>query len=84
MGAVALVPVPRGGVYGLCMAGSIAGAVFASQMAYVVTVSAILLSALLLSEIYSAWVWSALALMMAGLTLVQPRGARQPEPEISG
>ncbi len=60
------------------------GAVFASQMAYVVTVSAILLSALLLSEIYSAWVWSALALMMAGLTLVQPRGARQPEPEISG
>ncbi len=60
------------------------GAVFASQMAYVVTVSAILLSSLILSEIYSGWVWSALALMMAGLTLVQPRGARQPEPEISG
>jgi drug/metabolite transporter (DMT)-like permease len=53
-----------------------AGAVFASQMAYVVTVSAVLFSALMLSEIYSGWVWSALALMLAGMALVQPRGAR--------
>jgi drug/metabolite transporter (DMT)-like permease len=61
-----------------------AGAVFASQMAYVVTVSAVLFSALMLSEIYSGWVWSALVLMLAGLALVQPRGARQPIQEISG
>jgi len=53
------------------------GAVFASQVAYVVTVSAVLLSALILGESYSSWVWSALALMIAGLALVQPRGARR-------
>lgn len=57
---------------------------FASQMAYVVTVSAVLFSALTLSEIYSGWVWSALVLMLAGLALVQPRDARQPIQEISG
>ena len=53
------------------------GAVFASQVAYVVTVSAVFLSSLVLSESYSGWVWSALVLMIAGLALVQPRGARQ-------
>jgi drug/metabolite transporter (DMT)-like permease len=61
-----------------------AGAVFASQMAYVVTVSAVLFSALMLSEIYSGWVWSALALMLAGMALVQPRGTGQPVREIGG
>ncbi len=61
-----------------------AGAVFTSQMAYLVTVSAVLFSALMLSEIYSGWVWSALVLMSAGLALVQPHGARQPIQEISG
>ena len=61
-----------------------AGAVFASQIAYVVTVSAVLFSALMLSEVYSGWVWSALVLMLAGLALVQPRGARQPIQEIGG
>ncbi|MEO1197834.1 MAG: DMT family transporter [Pseudomonadota bacterium] len=50
-----------------------AGAVFTSQIAYVVTVMAVLLSALILSEIYSPWVWLALGLMLAGLTLVRPR-----------
>lgn len=55
----------------------VAGAVFASQIAYVVTVSAVFLSYLILSETYSGWVWSALVLMIAGLTLVQPRGAKQ-------
>ena len=53
-----------------------AGAVFASQVAYVVTLGGVLLSALFLGERYSAWVWSALALMIAGLALVQPRRAR--------
>ena len=54
----------------------IAGAVFASQVSYVVTVSAVFLSSLILGEAYSGWVWSALALMVAGLALVQPRGAK--------
>jgi drug/metabolite transporter (DMT)-like permease len=56
----------------------VAGAVFSSQIAYVVTIAAVFLSALILSETYSVWVWSALALMMLGLSLVQPRADHQP------
>lgn len=51
---------------------SMAGAVFASQTAYLVTGFGILWSMLLLGERYSPWVWMALALMCAGLTLVRP------------
>lgn len=50
-----------------------AGAVFASQIAYVVTLAAVLLSGALLGEAYSAWVWAALVLMVAGMALVQPK-----------
>ncbi len=50
-----------------------AGAVFASQIAYVVTVSGFFASAVFLGETHSGWVWAALALMIAGLALVQPR-----------
>ncbi len=49
-----------------------AGAVFASQIAYVVTLAGVLLSAAALGEAYSSWVWAALALMIAGLALVRP------------
>ncbi len=48
-------------------------AVFASQIAYVVTLGGVFFSALLLSERYSPWVFLALGLMIAGLLLVQPR-----------
>ncbi len=58
-----------------------AGAVFASLIAYVTTISAVFLSALILGEVYSGWVWSALALMFLGLALVQPHGAKQPVTE---
>ncbi|WP_232820655.1 DMT family transporter [Thalassobius sp. I31.1] len=51
-----------------------AGAVFSAQVAYIVTASGLLWSMLLLSESYSSYIWIALALMMAGLFLVQPRG----------
>ena len=61
-----------------------AGPVFASQAAYVVTVSAVLLSALILRETYSGWVWSALILMIAGLALVQPRRPNKPVPGFVG
>ncbi len=54
-----------------------AGAVFASQIAYVVTIFAVFLSALFLGETYSGWVWSALLLMLTGLMLVQPRHTTQ-------
>lgn len=49
------------------------GSVFAGQVSYLVTGSGVLWSMLLLAERYSGWVWAALALMILGLTLVQPR-----------
>jgi drug/metabolite transporter (DMT)-like permease len=50
-----------------------AGAVFAAQVAYVVTGTGVLWAMTLLDERYSSWVWLALGAMMAGLFLVQPR-----------
>jgi drug/metabolite transporter (DMT)-like permease len=50
-----------------------AGAVFTAQVSYLVTGFGILWAIVLLSESYSGWVWAALALMMMGLFLVQPR-----------
>lgn len=54
------------------------GAVFASQVAYVVTLSGVLFGMLLLGESHSALVWLALVCMLGGLTLVQPRSSSQP------
>lgn len=51
-----------------------AGAVFAAQVAYLVTGSGVLWSMALLGERYSGWVWTALLLILAGMFLVQPRG----------
>lgn len=50
-----------------------AGAVFAAQVAYIVTASGIAWSMLILNEGYSGHVWVAFALMMVGVALVQPR-----------
>lgn len=50
-----------------------AGAVFASQTSYIVTASGVFWAMVLLSERFSPWVWAAAALMLAGLSLVQPR-----------
>ncbi len=52
-----------------------AGSVFASQIAYLVTGFGVLWSKLLLGETYSALVWLAFALMLAGVALVLPRAA---------
>ena len=49
------------------------GPVFASQMAYIVTVSGVLWGLLIFEEHHSAWIWGALAVMLIGLTLVTPR-----------
>lgn len=49
------------------------GAVFASQVGYLVTGFGILWAKLILGESYSPWVWGALALMLLGVFLVQPR-----------
>lgn len=50
-----------------------AGAVFATQTSYIVTGSGVLWAMLLLGERFSGWVWAALAAMLCGLALVQPR-----------
>lgn len=55
------------------------GAVFGAQVAYTVTGMGVLWAMLLLGERYSLWVWGALALLVGGLTLVQPRGAAKQE-----
>jgi drug/metabolite transporter (DMT)-like permease len=53
-----------------------AGPVFSSQVAYIITLSAMILSMLLLHEALSAFALAALVLMLAGLALVQPRQAK--------
>jgi len=52
-----------------------AGAVFAAQVSYLVTGFGVIWAMLLLAERYSGWVWLAMAVMFAGLFLVQPRRA---------
>jgi len=49
-----------------------AGSVFASQVAYLVTATGVLWSMGLMGEGYSGWIWGALVLMLAGITLVSP------------
>lgn len=49
------------------------GSVFASQVSYLVTGFGVLWAILFLGESYSAYVWSALGIMMIGLFLVRPR-----------
>ncbi len=50
-----------------------AGAVFAAQSGYIVTGTGVLWAYVLLAEVFSVWVWAALAVMLLGLALVQPR-----------
>ncbi len=50
-----------------------AGPVFAVQVSYPVTAFGLIWSMILLGERYSPWIWAAFAVMLVGLTLVQPR-----------
>lgn len=50
-----------------------AGAVFASQVSYIVTGSGVIWAMVILDERFSAWIWAALAVMLLGLALVSPR-----------
>ena len=54
------------------------GPVFAAQVSYLVTASGVVWAMVLLGERYSGWVWAALALLFAGLFLVQPRPVLPP------
>lgn len=51
-----------------------AGPVFTAQVSYLVTIFGILWAVTLLGEAYATGIWNALALMLCGLFLVQPRG----------
>ncbi len=49
------------------------GAVFATQVAYLVTGFGVLWSMALLGESYSIWIWGAFIVIIAGLFLTQPK-----------
>ncbi|PCI05958.1 MAG: EamA family transporter [Hyphomicrobiales bacterium] len=51
----------------------IAGSVFASQIAYVVTMSAVFIGVLFMGESHASEVWLALGVMIFGVVLVQPK-----------
>lgn len=53
----------------------VAGSVFASQIAYIVTMSAVFIGVLFMGESHASEVWIALAVMIAGVVLVQPKTA---------
>ncbi len=56
----------------------VSGAVFASQTAYIVTISGVLWGIALFSENHSLWVWAAIVLMIGGIALVTPREQKEP------
>ncbi len=51
---------------------SLTGPVFASQMAYAVTISGVIWGIVIFGEEHSPWIWGALIVMLAGLALVKP------------
>jgi drug/metabolite transporter (DMT)-like permease len=59
-----------------------AGAVFASQCAYAVTISGVIWGIIIFSEQHSAWLWIALAVLLFGLVLVSPN--RDAEVDFAG
>jgi drug/metabolite transporter (DMT)-like permease len=52
---------------------SYAGAVFATQVAYLVTIFGIAWGIVIFDERHSVWIWLSLAAMLAGLALIRPR-----------
>lgn len=51
----------------------LAGPLFAAQMGYVVTAAGVLWGMAIFNETHSAWIWAALAVLFAGVALVNPR-----------
>jgi len=49
------------------------GAIFASQVAYIVTLSGVLWGIIIFAEAHNLWTWAALATAIAGLALVRQR-----------
>ena len=67
-----------------------AGPVFASQCAYIVTISGVVWGIILLGESHTFWVWLSVGVMVLGLALVSPRESasqvqsRDPASELPG
>lgn len=59
-----------------------AGAVFAIQVSYLVTIFGMLWAMLLLDERFAPAIWASLALMLAGMALVQPRDPKDAIPPL--
>ena len=55
------------------------GAVFTSQVAYVVTLTGVFLSVIFLGERYGWLLWVAVLLMLVAVTLVRPAGVKKPK-----
>ena len=51
----------------------LAGPVFASQAGYLVTIFGVIRGMVIFNEVHSGWVWSALVVMLFGLSLVLPK-----------
>lgn len=51
----------------------VAGSVFASQIAYIVTMSAVFIGVMFMGESHASEVWLALGVMIIGVVLVQPK-----------
>ena len=56
------------------------GPVFASQCAYIVTISGVVWGIILFGEQHSIWVWSSIVVLMVGLVLVTPNKKSGPLP----
>lgn len=61
-----------------------AGAVFAAQVSYIITGAGVFWAMVILGEVYSPWIWAAMALILTGLLLVRPRAAMPPPPSPAG
>jgi len=55
----------------------LAGPVFTSQAAYIVTLAGILWGTTIFHESHSPWIWAAICALMLGLTLIRPRPGNQ-------
>jgi drug/metabolite transporter (DMT)-like permease len=58
---------------------TITGPVFASQMAYIVTISGVFWGIVIFGEEHSVWIWTSLVIMLVGLVLVKPVTETAPE-----
>ncbi|HIN16788.1 MAG TPA: DMT family transporter [Gammaproteobacteria bacterium] len=70
LGMSVIMATAYGGFYYLIV---LAGPVYASQTAYLITLSGVLWGILIFNETHSAWIWASLAVMMIALTLVKPQ-----------